>query len=78
MSKLIRCGRCGRRLRNADGWNVTLEAGVVVGHTCPDCQTPVENSEAEINDATVVYGRRADGRIVGRPKGAQDVNGGAR
>lgn len=69
MSKL-KCSRCGKRLRGVgDGWNATLSRGVVVGVLCPDCQTPDENAEAEINLATTDYGVNAFGRLVGFPKG---------
>jgi hypothetical protein len=39
----------------------------VVG-ICPDCQTPEEHVEAEINLATLDYFRDEHGRMVGRPK----------
>ena len=52
---MIRCTRCARRLRNADGWNTIFRMGVLTGYLCPSCQTPEENSEAEINDATLDY-----------------------
>ena len=62
---VIRCDRCGRRYRNpaafvTDEWNATLRQGVVVGYLCPDCQTPEENAEAAIDEATLVlWPRRA-------------------
>lgn len=67
----MRCARCRRRLRNLNtpGWNATFKGGVIVGYLCPDCQTPQENAEAEINEAITVYGRLADGRYIGFPKG---------
>jgi hypothetical protein len=70
---VIRCDRCGRRCRNpaafvTDEWNATLRQGVVVGHLCPDCQTPEENAEAAIHEATLVYGRDAQGRHIAWPK----------
>lgn len=34
-----------------------MKAGRPVGHICPNCQTPEENAEAEINDATTDYSR---------------------
>lgn len=34
----------------------------------PRCQTPEENAEAVVNEATTVYGRDAHGRFTGRPK----------
>lgn len=52
---MIRCTRCARRLRNADGWNAIFRMGVLTGYLCPSCQTPEENAEAEINDATLDY-----------------------
>jgi hypothetical protein len=38
------------------------------GCLCPDCQTPEENAEAAINEATLEYGVSVDGRLLGRPK----------
>lgn len=69
--KLRRCDRCGRRCRSfqaAEQWNVTIVCGVAVGITCPDCQTPEENAEAAINEATLDYAN-IGGLFVGRPKG---------
>ncbi|QHN17932.1 hypothetical protein GII35_14040 [Gordonia amarae] len=70
MSAVIKCGRCRRRMRRLDGWNVELRGGVVVAHLCPDCQTPEENAEAEIHEATLDYGRDDLGRVIGSPKAA--------
>lgn len=57
MSKVIRCTRCNRRLRNGVGWNIVFASGVVTGFLCPGCQTPQENTEAEINEATLDYSK---------------------
>lgn len=65
-----RCSRCGRRLRSMTGWNVNVVAGNVVDFICPACQSPEENAEAEINEATIRYSTDAFGRLVGTPKGA--------
>ncbi|UQE74703.1 hypothetical protein MYK68_18640 [Gordonia sp. PP30] len=69
-SKVYRCGRCQRRARRTlTGWNVTMRGGRPVGYLCPDCQTPDENAEAEINQATLTYlGAGADGRHRAVPK----------
>lgn len=66
----IKCDRCKRRVKfkNAQGWNMTMVRGMIAGHLCPNCQTPEENAEAEINLATTSYGRDAFGRIIGNPK----------
>lgn len=69
MTRVIRCSACARRLRSMEGWNVTLKAGVIVGYTCPDCQTAEQNAEAEINQATTDYGTDRFGRITGKPMG---------
>lgn len=63
-----KCSACGRRHRNQGDWNATVKGGVVVGILCPDCQTPEQNVEAEINMATLDYGRDAQGRLRGKPK----------
>jgi len=74
LMKVARCSRCGRRPGNpADrsGWNTVWRNGVVTGFLCPDCQTPEENTEAVINEATVDYAsmhRDNEGRIWVRPR----------
>ena len=76
-TKVTRCSRCTRRLRNdaACEWNVTVQAGRVVDVTCPTCQTPEEYVEAEIKLATLDYlGFDGLGRMLVRPKvGADDT-----
>lgn len=71
--RVIRCDRCRRRNRNpsvAAGWNATLRQGVIVGYLCPGCQTPEENAEAEVNEATTDYlGTDSFGQIIGAAKG---------
>ena len=62
------CARCDKRFRGRGPWNVTLAAGRIAEYLCPECQTPEENAEAEINLATLNYATDALGRIVGRPK----------
>ncbi|MCV7380265.1 hypothetical protein H7K38_16600 [Mycobacterium alsense] len=49
-------------------WNVVVEYGVVMGLLCPACQTPEENAEAAVNEATLDYFMVGD-RIAGTPKG---------
>lgn len=64
MSKAIRCDRCRRRLRNLSvdtTWNVVLDQGHIEGYICPNCQTLEENTEAEINEATLDYVGRIPG-----------------
>lgn len=67
--KIIRCDRCNRRCRNMQGWNATTKSGAIVGCLCPGCQTPEENAEAEIKQATLDYCRDAQGRVWAKPKG---------
>lgn len=55
--KVERCTRCRRRMRSIAGWNAVFRRGVAVGLLCPDCQTPEENAEAEINEAGLDYSR---------------------
>lgn len=55
-------------MQAAEQWNVTLVRGIAVGITCPGCQTPEENAEAAINEATLDYAN-VGGLCVGRPKG---------
>ena len=73
-----RCARCNRRFRasaaDADMWNSTFKSGVPVETLCPACQTPDENAEAAINEATLSYGRDAFGRVLGVPRlGGDDL-----
>lgn len=66
---VARCDRRRRRMRGANtGWNSTVKQGIIVGYTCPNCQTPEENAEAEINAATTEYSLDAFGRHIGRMK----------
>ncbi|PSK90583.1 hypothetical protein CLV30_1388 [Haloactinopolyspora alba] len=67
----IRCDRCNRRWRGQGDWNGTFERGRMVGALCPACQTPQENAEAVINEATLDYGVDERGRFRGRPKGGE-------
>lgn len=47
---VVRCGRCRRRMRGlGGGWNADFIAGLIVGYICPDCQTPQEDLDAELN-----------------------------
>lgn len=70
MAFIVRCSECNRRMRSTAGWNCTIKSGVIVGNTCPTCQTPEQNAEAEINEATLDYGQDQFGRVIGKPKGA--------
>lgn len=70
---MLRCGRCRKRLRNlhtveANGWNAVVDMGIVTAVLCPSCQTPLENLEAAVNDATTEVVGTVGGRLVGRPK----------
>lgn len=70
LPKLARCSRCERRMRNRQStdWNVNVRQGAIIGFLCPDCQTPEENAEAEINMSTLDYGLDGSGRLIGRLK----------
>jgi hypothetical protein len=48
-AKVFRCDRCWKRCRNAEGWNAVFIAGLIVGNICPNCQTPQEDLEAELD-----------------------------
>lgn len=71
--KVTRCTRCNRRLRSDNGWNMTVRAGRVVEVTCPTCQSPEENAEAVINEATLDYAFDILGRLCARPKQDDDA-----
>ena len=45
-----------------------LRGGARVGVHCPDCQTPEENAEAAINEATLEYAMDEQGRPMARHK----------
>lgn len=67
------CDRCRRSTSlgaaERDLWNMELRRGVIVGFMCPLCQTPEENAEAMIHQATLDYlGTDELGRVVARPK----------
>lgn len=69
MSKpVFRCQRCNKRHRGSGEWNVTLKDGAILAVLCPACQTPEENAEALINEATINYSQDASGRVRGHAK----------
>ncbi|MEE8727436.1 MAG: hypothetical protein SOI04_07885 [Bifidobacterium thermacidophilum] len=74
--KTLKCGKCGRRFRerafDAECWNVTLHAGIITQVLCPDCQTPEQDMEAQVNEAMLDYSRNPAGQIIARMKGADD------
>lgn len=71
-SKVQRCHRCGKRLRNpqsatADGWFGVLREGVVVEAFCPSCTTPTQRAEMEMAECTTELGLSGE-YIMQRPK----------
>lgn len=72
-AKIKRCARCNRRLRSGADWAVSMtdfddhSYGVVAEIWCPDCTTPEEHIQREINDATVDYIWSGD-RVAMYPK----------
>ncbi|KXP08791.1 hypothetical protein [Tsukamurella pseudospumae] len=69
MSNLNRCNGCRRRLHsNIEGWNAQFCNGRIAWILCPACQTPGENAEAEVNEATLDYGTGPLGEQIARPK----------
>lgn len=73
-TKIERCTRCRRRWRGSDDWNAEFRKGVFVGLLCPTCQTPEENAEAVINEATLDYSKSAfvNGRLYVSARGGGD------
>jgi len=63
-----RCDRCNKLYRGHGDWNAVLRRGVIIGYLCPGCQSPEENAEAVINEATIDYGRDQLGRLTGKAK----------
>lgn len=63
-----RCGRAPRGRRDLAKWNVDVRRGVVTSIICLDCQTAAEYLEAEVNEATTIYGTDSFGRLIGTPK----------
>ncbi|SPM35785.1 hypothetical protein BN000_05543 [Mycobacterium rhizamassiliense] len=59
--KIRRCSRCGRRMRNPNGWNAEMIAGIAAGYLCPGCQTVEEDLDAELN---LTLGRSAVGKEI--------------
>lgn len=62
------CERCARRYRNRGAWNCVFRAGACIALLCPRCQTPEENAEAEINEATLDYFVLPNGRVAASAK----------
>jgi hypothetical protein len=59
-TKIRRCTRCGRRLRNGAEWACSIDfgddgLGNVTELYCPECTTTEEHLRREINDATTDY-----------------------
>ena len=55
-----RCTRCGARYtkdsrEDRANWNVDVRGGLVVGYTCPRCQTDAEDVEARVKAAALDY-----------------------
>lgn len=67
MTKLT-CSRCGSTGTDRGDWNYEFKSGSLIAVICPRCQTPEENAEAEINEATLEYGLDSRGRPAARPK----------
>lgn len=71
-SKVQRCYRCGKRLRNAnsanaDGWTHILRAGIVTETLCPACPTPLERAQTAVNETLNEVGLSGE-FIMQRPK----------
>ncbi|MBK3588836.1 hypothetical protein JHN49_36225 [Streptomyces sp. MBT57] len=73
IGKRLRCHRCGcyapRDLtsRAAENWNGKWEDGRLALVLCPPCQTPLENAEAEANDAELAVARADGGQFLPDP-----------
>jgi len=65
---MIKCSRCGRKYKGRGNWNYVFRGGARVGVHCPDCQTPEENAQAAINEATLEYAMDEQGRPMARHK----------
>lgn len=67
----LKCIKCNRVYRDADDqdlWNVVYDKGRLIGGNCPTCQTPEENAEAIINEATFDYSKAS---VVGEEDSGQ-------
>jgi len=68
------CDRCPRpyhpNVADAAYWNMVLRDGRIVAVLCPGCQSPEEDMEAEVNQATLSYEADDQGRIWNRPRTA--------
>jgi hypothetical protein len=72
--KIRRCSRCGKRMRNPNGWNAEMIAGIEAGYLCPGCQTVEEDLDAELN---LTLRRSAVGKEI-RVRSLQDLTGDVR
>ena len=66
--KALRCERRSKCSRGRGDGNMTLEHGAVVALLCLSGQTPDQNAEAVINEATLLCARDELGRVVARPR----------
>lgn len=78
MKTVVKCARCRRRWRGGDDWNCTWKGGRPTGEfLCPDCQTPEEHIEAQVNEATLDYTNATfdeAGRWYVKPKHGRTIN----
>ncbi len=69
MPKVRRCSRCDKRMRNPQGWNAEMIAGIEAGYLCPGCQTAEEDLDAELN---LTLGRSTVARRI-KVNGPEDL-----
>jgi hypothetical protein len=67
MSRVTRCARCTRRLRNDNDRWYALGFGPDAGHVCPGCQT--EEQRSLVEEMQSVYGVLDRGGVVVLPEG---------
>jgi hypothetical protein len=69
-ARVVMCKRCTATTfldKPKAGWNMVYDKGYLTGYLCPGCQSPEENAEAEINEATVKpTGMDEFGRVWGQ------------
>ncbi len=59
-----RCERCGRERSDNSPWVMRVMRGAVVGFLCPDDTTPLEFTEASVNESILDFGHDQRGRIT--------------
>jgi len=69
--KVVKCSRCGKRMRRDEGWTVNVEGGRITEYLCPDDSTFEEQATAQEHDEDGDLSVDEFGRLHSAPKRSQ-------